>query len=200
MIKILLATNNAHKVKEFKSCFAQKGIELEIVTLAESGFCGDIIEDADSFEGNARIKAKTLCEYTGMIAVADDSGLVVDALDGAPGVFSARYAGEGCKDIDNVNKLLTELKNKPDQPRSARFVCSICAIRPDGKELVVFGESEGEIIDELLGNNGFGYDPVFYCREFNKTFAELSDEEKNSVSHRGRAVERLAENIAFFGE
>ncbi len=199
MIKIVLATNNAHKVSEFKSCFRQKGIDIEIVTLKETGFTGEIVENADSFDGNAFIKAKALCDYTGMISVADDSGLQVDGLNGAPGVYSARYAGENSSDLDNTKKLLSEL-DKCGGDRSARFVCSICAVRPDGERLFVRGESEGEIINELKGEGGFGYDPVFFCPEFGKTFAELTDQEKNSVSHRGRAIERLAECLEFFGE
>lgn len=198
MIKIVLATNNAHKVSEFKSCFAQKGIEAEILTLEDVGFAGDIAEDADTFEGNALIKAKTVCERTGMLAVADDSGLAVDALGGEPGVYSARYAGERSTDIENTRKLLSELEKCPEKPRTARFVCVICAVRPDGETLFVRGESEGEILRELKGVGGFGYDPVFFCPKFGKTFAELSGEEKNSVSHRGIAIEKLAKNMDFF--
>ncbi|MBE6692306.1 MAG: XTP/dITP diphosphatase [Ruminococcaceae bacterium] len=198
MIKIVLATNNAHKVSEFKGCFNQKGIDIEIVTLKEIGFCGDIIEDADSFEGNAYIKAKAICDYTGEIAVADDSGLVVDALNGAPGVYSARYAGENSSDSDNIEKLLNELDKLGEVPRTAKFVCCICAVRPDGEKLFVRGESAGEILKELKGEGGFGYDPVFFCPDFGKTFAQLTSEEKNSISHRGRAIEKLAENLDFF--
>lgn len=198
MIKIVLATNNAHKVSEFKGCFNQKGIDIEIVTLKEIGFCGDIIEDADNFEGNAYIKAKAICDYTGEIAVADDSGLVVDALNGAPGVYSARYAGENSSDSDNIEKLLNELDKLGEVPRAAKFVCCICAVRPDGEKLFVRGESAGEILKELKGEGGFGYDPVFFCPDFGKTFAQLTSEEKNSISHRGRAIEKLAENLGFF--
>ncbi len=198
MIKIVLATNNAHKVSEFKNCFNEKGIDIEIVTLKETGFCGEIIEDADSFEGNAYIKAKALCDYTGEIAVADDSGLVVDALNGEPGVYSARYAGENSSDAENTEKLLNELEKLGDIPRTAKFVCCICAVRPDGEKLFVRGESKGEILKELKGEGGFGYDPVFFCPDFGKTFAQLTSEEKNSISHRGKAVERLAENLDFF--
>ena len=199
MIKIVLATNNAHKVTEFKNCFAEKGIEAEIIPISATGFSGEIIEDADTFEGNAFIKAKTLCDYTGMISVADDSGLVVDALGGAPGVFSARYAGEGCSDADNINKLLADLDELPDADRSARFVCSICVCRPDGETLTVsaFG-GEGEIIDKCRGEGTFGYDPVFYYPPMGKTYAEMTSEEKNSVSHRGRAIEKLLKNKEFF--
>lgn len=198
MTKIVLASNNVHKVSEFKSCFAQKGIDAEIVTLRDIGFNEEIIENADTFEGNALIKAKTVCDCTGMIAIADDSGLSVDALDGAPGVFSARYSGENATDIENTRKLLSELDKHRDKPRTARFICCICAVRPDGKVLFVNGESEGEILDELAGEGGFGYDPVFFCPQFGKTFAQLSAEEKNSVSHRGRAIEKLTEHKDFF--
>lgn len=199
MIKIVLATNNAHKVSEFKSCFAQKGIKAEIIPISETGFTGDIIEDADTFEGNAYIKAKALCDFTGMISVADDSGLVVDALDGAPGVYSARYAGEGCSDGENISKLLSELENVDENRRNARFVCSICVCRPDGAHLTVSADSgEGLIISELRGDGRFGYDPVFYYPPMDKTFAEMTSEEKNSVSHRGRAIEKLLNNKEFF--
>ena len=175
----------------------QKGIEFELVTIKEAGFAGEIIEDADSFEGNAYIKAKTLCDHTGMIAIADDSGLVVDALGGAPGVYSARYAGEGATDMQNIEKLLHELKDVPADKKTARFVCAICVCRPDGERLFVSGSSEGIIIDELRGDGRFGYDPVFLYPPMNKTFAEMSSEEKNSVSHRGRAIESLLESIEF---
>lgn len=198
MIKIVLATNNAHKVTEFKSCFAQKGIDAQIVTLKEIGFSGDIIEDADTFEGNAYIKAKTLCDYSGMISIADDSGLCVDALGGAPGVYSARYSGENATDESNINKLLSELGKHSDKPRTARFVCAICAVRPDGEKLFVNGECYGVITDELAGSGGFGYDPVFFCPPFGKTFAEMTEEEKNTVSHRGLAIEKLTEHKDFF--
>ncbi len=199
MIKIVLATNNSHKVSEFKSCFAQKGIDAEIIPISETGFSGDIIEDADTFEGNAYIKAKALCDFTGMISVADDSGLVVDALGGAPGVYSARYAGEGCSDDDNIAKLLSDLADVDKNSRNARFVCSICVCRPDGETLTVSANSgEGLIIDERRGGGRFGYDPVFYYPPMDKTFAEMTSEEKNSVSHRGRAIEKLLNNKEFF--
>lgn len=198
MTKIVLASNNSHKVSEFKSCFAQMGIQAEIVTLAEIGFDADIVENADTFDGNALIKAKTVCDYSGMITIADDSGLAVDALNGAPGVFSARYAGEKATDSENIQKLLSELEKHPDKPRTARFICCICAVRPDGETLFFHGESEGEILHSLEGNGGFGYDPVFFCPEFGKTFALLTSEEKNSVSHRGRAVKQLMNHREFF--
>lgn len=200
MIKLVLATNNAHKVSEFRSCFAQKGFDVEILTIKETGFDGEIVEDADSFEGNAYIKAKTLCEYTGMIAVADDSGLAVDALGGAPGVYSARYAGDGASDDENIDKLLAELKKRPDAKRDAKFVCAICVCRPDGETLYVRGESEGLIIDERKGDGRFGYDPVFCYPPMGKTFAEMDSAEKNSVSHRGRAIEELIKQADFLAK
>lgn len=195
-MKVVFASNNAHKVSEFKSCLADAGLDIEILTIKETGFTGDIIESADTFKGNAYIKAKTLSDYTGLIAIADDSGLSVDALNGAPGVYSARFAGEDATDSDNIQKLLAELKDKPE--RSAKFVCTICVCRPDGETLYVSGESKGEIIDERRGDGTFGYDPVFYYPPFDKTFAEMTSDEKNSISHRGRAVEELLKHTDFF--
>ena len=200
MIKIVLATNNSHKVSEFSSAFAQMGVEAELLTVKETGFQGEIIEDADSFDGNALIKAKTLCEYTGLVAIADDSGLAVDALDGAPGVYSARFAGEGATDEQNNEKLLAILKSMPEASRDAKFVCSICVCRPDGGILYAHGESKGIIIDEYKGDGRFGYDPIFYYPPMNKTFAEMTKEEKNQISHRGRAIKELLKSKEFFTE
>ena len=174
------------------------GTEVELVTVKETGFHGELIEDADSFEGNAFIKAHALCEFTGMIAIADDSGLAVDCLGGAPGVYSARYAGENATDAENINKLLFDVSDTPESERTARFVCCICVCRPDGRTLYVKGESKGIIIDELRGDGNFGYDPVFYYPPMDKTFAEMSSEEKNSVSHRGAAIKELLKNKDFF--
>lgn len=200
MIKIVLATNNSHKVSEFRSAFAQMGVEVELLTVKDTGFKGEIIENADSFDGNAFIKAKTLCDYTGLVAIADDSGLAVDALNGAPGVYSARYAGEDATDEQNNAKLLSILQSMPDASRKAKFVCSICVCRPDGNTLYAHGESEGVIIDEYRGDGRFGYDPIFYYPQMKKTFAEMTKEEKNGISHRGRAIAKLLENKEFFTE
>ena len=198
MIKIVLATNNAHKVSEFRSAFTQMGVEVELLTVKETGFSGEIIEDADTFDGNALIKAKALCEYTGLVAIADDSGLSVDVLNGAPGVYSARYAGEGATDEQNNEKLLSVLGAMPNASRDAKFVCSICVCRPDGETLYAHGESRGIIIDEYRGDGRFGYDPIFYYPPMEKTFAEMTKEEKNSISHRGKAIAQLLENKEFF--
>ncbi len=197
-MKIVLATNNSHKASEFKSCFAANGMDVQLVTISETGFDGDIVEDADTFEGNALIKASTLCKHTGLIAIADDSGLAVDCLNGAPGVYSARYAGEDADDTANNQKLLSELKKHPDTPHTARFVCVICVCRPDGETLYVSGESVGEIINEYRGSGRFGYDPIFYYPPLGKTFAEMTEDEKNSVSHRGKAIEKLLQHKEFF--
>ncbi len=174
------------------------GIEAELVTIKETGFSGELIEDADTFEGNSYIKAHALCDFTGIISIADDSGLVVDCLDGAPGVYSARYAGENSTDAENIEKLLSDVSAFDENERSAKFVCCICVCRPDGETLYVKGESKGVIIDELRGNGNFGYDPVFYYPPMNKTFAEMTSEEKNSVSHRGAAIKELLKNKGFF--
>lgn len=200
MIKIVFATNNAHKVSEFRDCFKQAGVEAQILTIKETGFKGEIIEDADSFEGNAYIKAKALCDFTNLIAVADDSGLSVNALGGAPGVYSARFAGENATDDENIDKLISELKKLGNCDRSAKFVCTMCVCRPDGKTLFVSGESHGKIIDERVGDGKFGYDPIFFYEPMGKTFAEMSSEEKNSVSHRGSAVKELLKHKDFFLE
>lgn len=198
MIKIVLATNNSHKVAEFRAAFSQMGVDVELLTVKETGFSGDIIEDADTFDGNALIKAKALCDYTGLVAIADDSGLAVDALGGAPGVYSARYAGEGATDEQNNEKLLSVLKSMPEASRDAKFVCSICVCRPDGELLYAHGESKGIIIDEYKGDGRFGYDPIFYYPPMNKTFAEMTKEEKNQISHRGKAIKELLKSKDFF--
>lgn len=197
-MKIVLATNNAHKLSEFRSCFEQQGVDAEIVSVADIGFNQKIVEDADSFEGNAYIKAKTLCDFSGMISVADDSGLIVDCLGNEPGVYSARYAGENASDRDNIDKLLNELSLHPGEDKTARFVCCICVCRPDGEHIFVRGESVGEIIPELRGEGTFGYDPVFYYPTLGKTFAEMDPSEKNAVSHRGAAIAELLKNKGFF--
>ncbi|MBQ1206180.1 MAG: XTP/dITP diphosphatase [Clostridia bacterium] len=198
MIKIVLATNNSHKVGEFRAAFEQMGVEVELLTIKDTDFKGEIIEDADTFDGNALIKAKTLCESTGLVAIADDSGLAVDALNGEPGVYSARYAGVGATDEQNNEKLLSLLRSMPDASRDAKFVCSICVCRPDGEILYAHGESKGEIIDEYRGDGRFGYDPIFYYPPMKKTFAEMTKEEKNSISHRGRAIKELLKSKEFF--
>jgi XTP/dITP diphosphohydrolase len=186
MPKLLLATNNKGKVREYKSML--KGLPFELVSLAELGIKTEVEEVGESLEENARLKAITLAGESRLLVLADDSGLEVDALGGEPGRLSARYAGEGASDKDRVNYLLSRLKDVPEEKRSARFRCVIAIATPDGKVELCSGECPGFITLEPRGKEGFGYDPIFYLPGLGKTMAELSLEEKNRVSHRGRAV------------
>ncbi len=195
-MKIVLATHNKHKTKEFKRILETLGCDIDILTLDEIGFSGEIVEDGNTFEENAMIKAKTAANL-GYIGIADDSGLCVDALGGAPGIYSARYAGDICDDKANNDKLLHELRDVPDEKRSAQFVCAIACAFPSGENnFTVKADTEGFITHEESGDNGFGYDPLFYCEKFGKTFASLTPDEKNSLSHRGRAIKLFAEKFA----
>ncbi len=200
-MKIAAATNNAHKVTELKALFAGMG-NAELVTLKELGFTDEIVEDGETFLENARIKALAVHNATGLPAVADDSGLCVDVLGGAPGIYSARYAGTEGKngqDAANVEKLLFELRDVPDGERTARFVSALCFIDSDGTEISAVGKVEGAITRETRGEGGFGYDPVFFYAPFGKTFGETAPEDKNRVSHRAVAVKMLAEKLeAYF--
>lgn len=198
MKKVILASDNAHKLEEFRRYFREAEIPLEIIPLRESGFSGDIVEDGATFEENALIKARTVSLATGCMAIADDSGLEVDALNGAPGVHSARYAGVHGDDAANNAKLLAELDGVPEEGRTARFVSAVCVFREDGEHLTVRGTAEGRILKEKQGSGTFGYDPLFYYPPFGKTFAELSGTEKNSVSHRGNALTLLMKKRDFF--
>jgi len=186
-MKIIFATGNNGKVIEVKKLF--ENTNYEIISLKDIGDNTEIVEDADTFEGNALIKAKTVYKEYKIPVIADDSGLMVKQLNGDPGVFSARYAGENCTYEDNNNKLLAELKNLPE-PHLAKFVCA--AVYYDGKNThSVFGEFNGEIIKEKKGDKGFGYDPVFRPQGFDLTLAEMDVEEKNKISHRAIAFEKL---------
>lgn len=196
MKKVVIASNNQHKVSEIKTALNFEG--WEFFTLRDLGVDSDPEEDADTFEGNARIKARAAHAATGYAALADDSGIVVDALDGAPGVHSARYAGDhGCDDANN-KKLLAELEDVPNERRTGRFVCSLVFIDEDGAEVAARGTIEGHIGHALQGTDGFGYDPLFLPLEFGgeKTLAEISQEEKNTISHRGNALRDLKEKIS----
>ncbi|WP_281656143.1 RdgB/HAM1 family non-canonical purine NTP pyrophosphatase [Eggerthella sinensis] len=192
MKTIVIASNNAHKAEEIATALDFPGWEFH--TLRELGLESDPAEDADSFEGNARIKAQAARAASGGKAVlADDSGLAVDALDGAPGVYSARYAGEDATDADNNVKLLAALADVPDEQRTARFVCTLVFIDEDGTEEVAYGTIEGRIGREERGEHGFGYDPLFLPDVFDdgRTLAEVLPHEKNAVSHRGNALREL---------
>ena len=191
-MEILVATNNKKKLREINAILAGLVPDLKLLTLGDIGFTADIIEDADTFEGNAMIKTNALAGY-GYITIADDSGLSVDFLDGAPGVYSARYAGEPCDDRKNNEKLLGKLEGVPYENRKARFVTVIACRFPNGEQFTVRGECPGVILEAPRGEEGFGYDPLFYYEDFQKTFAELSSEEKNKISHRGKALEAFVE-------
>lgn len=192
MKTIILATNNAHKVSEISNALDFPGWEFK--TLAEAGIDSDPEEDAETFLGNARIKAQAAHVASGgMATLADDSGLVVDALNGAPGVFSSRFAGEDATDQDNNDKLLADLQGVPDADRTARFVCTLVFIDEDDTEITARGTVEGRIGYELQGDGGFGYDPLFWPDVFNGecTLAEVPQSRKNEVSHRGNALRSL---------
>lgn len=190
MLRLIFATNNKHKVEEVRA--ALKG-SVEVVSLAEAGLSGEIPETADTLQGNALQKAQWVWQRTHADCFADDTGLEVDALDGAPGVYSARYAGEHCSFDDNINKLLAALDGKSN--RRADFRTVICLIE-NGKEHYFEGRVDGQILTERHGAEGFGYDPVFMPDRFAVSFAEMPLDVKNSISHRGLAVARLKEYLA----
>lgn len=187
--KLIVATKNKGKLKEIRELL--EGVE--VIGLCDLPLSLDIVEDGNTFEENALKKAETLMRELSAPVLADDSGLEVDALGGRPGVFSARYAGEHASDEDNMNKLLDELDNISMDQRGARFVCVMCLVMPDGKHYTARGETEGRILTAPQGENGFGYDPLFYNEEYAKTFAQLSSDEKNALSHRGRALRQMRE-------
>ncbi len=190
-MKIVIASNNKHKISEIKAILHEKvSKDIELLSLAEIGFYEDIEENGKTFEENAFIKARAAADL-GYMAMADDSGLMVDYLDGAPGVYSARYAGDPCNDENNNEKLLSALQGTAPKDRGAKFVSTIAFVHPEKEELafVARGECPGQILYERKGTGGFGYDPLFYYAPLDKTFAELSAEEKNSISHRARALD-----------
>jgi XTP/dITP diphosphohydrolase len=186
---IVLATTNKKKVEEMKRMFA--GYDLQFLTLASFPDCPEVVEDGKTFRANAIKKAHAVAKFTGCPAIADDSGLEVTALDDAPGVFSARYAGEKATDSENVKKLLREMRSFTEGGREARFVCCIAFATPEGKYKTFTGYVRGIIGERQKGFNGFGYDPVFYPEGHDKTFAEMTDQEKDCLSHRGRAMKKL---------
>lgn len=191
--EILIATRNQGKAKEFEALFQEKGYKVK--TLLDYPDIPDVEETGTTFEENARLKAETIAKEFQTIVLADDSGLKVDALNGQPGVYSARYAGEAKSDASNNAKLLHELYDVKKEDRGAQFHCTLVLASPNKASLVVEGEVEGEIGTIPRGDNGFGYDPLFYVPELNKTMAELNSEEKNKVSHRAKAIEKLSANF-----
>ena len=190
MKTIVIATNNKHKVYEFRSMFNNPNIEFK--TLKEIEYDKDIVEDGNSFIENALIKARTVSRDLNCIAISDDSGLEVRALNWAPGIYSARYAG-GHDDLENNKLLIKNLKGVED--RFARYACAIAVVYPNGDEITEIAYCEGKIVDTPKGKNGFGYDPYFYVDEYKKRLAEVSLEEKNRISHRAKAIRKIKERI-----
>ncbi len=189
MTKIILASNNNGKIVEVKEML--KDMDVEVVSMKEAGIDVDIQEDGKTFEENALIKAEAIMKMTGEITIADDSGLEVDYLNKEPGIYSARYMGHDTSyDIKN-NAIIQRLDGVKGKDRSARFVCAMVAVFPNGQKFVARGTMEGIISDKPMGENGFGYDPIMYLPEYKKTSAQLSFEEKNKISHRGKALEKL---------
>ena len=193
MKELMIATSNAHKVEEFKKTLEPRGIVVKSLLDLEEQF--EIEENGTTFEENALIQARSIAKHLDIPVISDDSGLVIDALGGAPGIHSARYLG---KDTDYMTKntiVLSRLADVTGEARSARFVCAMGLVYPDGKEMTFTGTIEGYIHDKIEGPNGFGYDPIFYYPPFGTTTANVSDEMKNSVSHRGNALKKLMEYL-----
>lgn len=193
MKRIIFATGNAGKMKEIREIMAD--LDVEIVSMKEAGVDVEIVENGSSFEENAVIKACTIMEHTGELVLADDSGLEIDYLNGEPGIYSARYMGEDTSYHIKNNNLISRLEGVEDEKRTARFVCAIAAAFPDGEILTVRDTVEGRIGYEEKGENGFGYDPIFYLPEYGKSSAQLSPEEKNRISHRGKALRKMKEEL-----
>jgi XTP/dITP diphosphohydrolase len=193
-VKILIATKNKGKVNEFIDMFKEFGIE--VISLLDIENCPDVEETGTTFEENAVLKAETICSMMDIPVISDDSGLVIDALDGRPGVYSARYAGSQKDDDDNMQKVLDEMRGVPEGNRTARFVCALAFAKPDKETIVVEGSCEGVILHKKKGTEGFGYDPIFFLPKLNRTMAEITKNEKNQISHRAQALSKLKEYIS----
>ena len=194
MKKIIIASNNDHKIKEIKKILSQ--FPFEVISLEEANINIDVEETGITFIENAYIKASEIFKVAnGDMVLADDSGLVVESLDGAPGVFSARFAGSHGDTKANNEKLLYLLEGTSENKRKAKFICAMVLIVNEDKIVKVQGEVNGIITSEFRGEEGFGYDPLFFIKEYNKTFAQMSDDEKNAISHRGRALEKLKNEL-----
>lgn len=193
-MKFIIATNNKKKLRELAVILEKLGVSA--VSLAEAGVESDVEETGTTFEENSRLKAVAAMKKSGLPAIADDSGLEVDALGGEPGVFSARYGGDLCADdVERYKYLLKNMENVPDGKRSARFVSVITCVFPDGREISARGEIEGEILREARGEGGFGYDPVFFVPGENMTTAEMSQERKNEISHRAKSLQLMSKKL-----
>lgn len=193
-MRIIIATGNKDKVREINEILA--GTEFEAVSMKEIGLNPDIVEDGVTFEENALIKARTVHELTGDYVMADDSGLCIDALDGAPGVYSARFCGEDSTYEEKFAKIFEMLKDVPEEKRTAQFVCAIAVYKADGTSFTVRGECHGVLHETPCGDNGFGYDPIFYMPEFGMTTAQMDNDQKNSISHRGKALRAMVEKLS----
>ena len=196
MTTVVLATKNKGKIRELQALLS--GSDIKLIGMTDLDGHIEVEEDGDTFEENAVKKAREVAMATRLVSIADDSGLCVDALKGAPGVRSARFAGEGALDSQNNEKLLSMMSGIDEKKRGARFVCCMAASDPEGTVFTAFGEMEGEIATEPSGSGGFGYDPLFFLPEYGKTLAELDETEKNRISHRGRAARIIAERLPEF--
>ena len=192
--KLILATSNKDKAREIAEILSDT--PFVVTTMKEEGYDPDIVEDGKTFEENALIKARTVHALAeGAYVMADDSGLCIDALDGAPGIYSARFCGEDSTYPEKFAKIFEMLKDVPEEKRTAKFVCSIAVVRPDGSEFTVRGEVCGVLHEKPMGDGGFGYDPIFYVPEFGMTTAQMTKEQKNFISHRGKASRAMAEKL-----
>jgi XTP/dITP diphosphohydrolase len=196
-MKFVLATRNSHKAIELKRILEELELECELLTVADFPDAPEVEETESTFEGNALLKARALVKFTGLAAIADDSGLCVDALDGNPGVLSARWSGVS-ENVDqaNLELVLEQIKDVPTESRGAKFVCAAVAVFPDGKELVAIGEMQGTLLTAPIGENGFGYDPIFVPTGYEVTTAQMPGNEKDAISHRGKALNQLAHQIS----
>lgn len=191
-MEIIFATKNKGKIKEIKQILPS----FDILSMEDAGIYIDIVEDGKTFIENAIKKASEIAKVSGKVTIADDSGLEIDFLDGKPGIHSARYLGENTPYLEKNNHILQEMENVPEQKRTARFVCAIAAVFPNGKILTAQDTIEGRIAYEQKGENGFGYDPIFFVPELGKTTAELSSEQKNAISHRGKALQKMKQLLS----
>ncbi|MGV3464050.1 MAG: XTP/dITP diphosphatase [Heyndrickxia sp.] len=189
MKQVIIATKNKGKAKEFEKLFSP--YDIKVLTLLDFPDVADIEETGSTFEENAIIKAESLSKQFQTMVISDDSGLIVDALNGRPGIYSARFAGEEKDDEANIKKVLFEMEAIPPEKRTARFYCAIALAIPGEKTKTVSGACEGEILKEKRGTNGFGYDPIFWIKDKGKTMAEITSEEKNLISHRAKAIQKL---------
>ena len=192
-MRLIIATGNEDKVREIDEIL--EGTGFEAISMKQAGFNPDIVEDGTTFEENALKKAMAVHELSGEYVIADDSGLCIDALDGAPGIYSARFCGEDSTYEEKFRKIFEMLADVPEDKRTAQFVCAIAVVKPDGTSFTVRGECRGVLHEKPVGENGFGYDPIFYVPEFGMTTAQMDPEVKNSISHRGRALRAMVEKL-----